>query len=205
MLQVAPEFESVTEPGEKILWQGKPVFVPFVLHSIPILTFGMFWGAFDLGLLGAVNGNAAHHAANASFLIPFLILHSFPAWGSILYCIYLVLVHGNTLYAYTNRRMLMRSGLFATSFKSIDYDRIQELDVTVGLLDRLFDVGTVRAFSGSVTSKGARIYDRFVSIRDPYAVYRAIKGVEVDVKTDWNYPNALRPATNPGYTTEYKP
>ena len=204
MLQVAPEFESVTEPGEKILWQGKPVFLPFVLHAIPMLAFGMFWGAFDLGLIGAVSRNPAHQAS-PSFLVFFLILHSFPAWGSILYSIYLVLVHGNTLYAYTNRRMLMRGGLFATSFKSIDYDRIQELDVTVGLLDRLFDVGTVRAFSGSLTSKGARIYDRFVSIRDPYGVYRAIKGVEVDVKTDWNYPNALRPAVNPGDTTEYKP
>jgi hypothetical protein len=25
------------------------------------------------------------------------------------------------------------------------------------------------------------------------------------VKTDWNYPNQLRPAENPGYHTEYKP
>jgi Bacterial PH domain len=203
MLQAAPEFESVTEPGEKILWQGKPVFVPFMLHAIPILGLGMFWGAFYLGLDSAASGNAA--PPPTPYLIIFLIMRSFPVWGSFLYVIYLVQVYGNTLYGYTNRRMLMRSGLFATSFKSIDYDRIQELDVTVGLLDRLFDVGTVRAFSGSVTSKGSRIYDRFVSIRDPYGVYRAIKGVEVDAKTDWNYPNALRPAVNPGYTTEYKP
>jgi membrane protein YdbS with pleckstrin-like domain len=204
VLQVAPEFESVTETGEKILWQGKPVFVPFVLHAIPILGLAIFWGAFYLGMDSAASGSAVHPPPTL-YLIIFLIMRSFPVWGSILYCIYVVLLHGNTLYAYTNRRMLMRGGLFATSFKSIDYDRIQELDVTAGLLDRLFDVGTVRAFSGSVTAKGARIYDRFVSIRDPYGVYRAIKGVEVDAKTDWNYPNALRPAINPGYTTEYKP
>jgi hypothetical protein len=178
VLQVAPEFESVTEPGEKILWQGKPVFVPFMLHAFPILGLAIFWGAFYLGLGDAGSGNAA--PPPTAYLIIFLIMRSLPVWGSILYCVYLVLVYGNTLYAYTNRRMLMRGGLgglFGTSFKSIDYDRIQELDVTVGLLDRLFDVGTVRAFSGSLTSKGARIYDRFVSIRDPYGVYRAIKGV----------------------------
>lgn len=204
MLQAAPDFGSVTEPGEKILWQGKPVFWPFVLHSIPLLAFGLVWGGFDLGLLTSASSHAARSSGSVPMII-FLILHSTPAWGSILYCAYLVLVHDNTLYAYSNRRMLMRGGVFATSFKSIDYDRILELDVTVGLIDRLFDVGTVRAFSGSTTSKGARIYDRFVSIPDPYGVYRAIKGVEVDIKTDWNYPNALRPATNPGYTTDYKP
>jgi hypothetical protein len=25
------------------------------------------------------------------------------------------------------------------------------------------------------------------------------------VKTDWNYPNALRPGENKGYNTDYKP
>jgi hypothetical protein len=60
-------------------------------------------------------------------------------------------------------------------------------------------------YAGRNTSKGARIYDQFVSISNPYDVFRALKGVEVAVKTDWNYPNALRPATNPGYTTGLTP
>jgi len=203
LLQPAPDFQSVTEPGEKILWQGKPVFWPFVLHGVPILAFGLLWGAMDLGLFGAAGHSA--RPTDVHFLTAFMILHSVPAWGGVLYCLYLVLSHSNTLYAYTNRRMLMRGGVFGSSFKSIDYDRIQELDVIVGFTDRLFNVGTVRAYSGNTTSKGSPIYDRFVSIENPYDVYRAIKGVEVDVKTDWTYPNALRPAVNPGYRTEYKP
>ncbi len=204
LLQAAPDFQSVTEPGESVLWQGKPVFWPFVLHAVPILVFGLVWGAFDLGLVGAAAHNVAR-PTDSHVLGFFMIAHSIPAWGGVLYFLYLVLSYGNTRYAYTNRRMLMRGGVLGTSFKSIDYDRIQELDVVVGFVDRLFDVGTVRAFSGATTAKGAPIYDSFVSIRDPYAVYRAIKGVEVDVKTDWNYPNALRPTVNPGYRTEYKP
>lgn len=201
MLQAAPEFQGITEPSEKILWQGKPVFLPFVLHGIVFLLVGVLWGAMDLG------GFAPFHVAKntpPALVIFFYLMHSIPAWGGILYFLYFVLVHGNTLYAYTNRRLLMRSGVFGTSFKSIDYDRIQELDVTVGLVDRLFDVGTVRAFSGTLTAKGAPVYDRFVSIPDPYGVYRGIKGIEVDVKSDWNYPNELRPAVNPGYHSEYQ-
>lgn len=203
MLQAAPEFQSVTEPDEKILWQGKPVFLPFIFHAVPVLLFGLVWGAMDLGLVDAASGNAAK-PTDVHVLAYFTIVHSIPAWGSILYCLYVILSYRNKLYAYTNRRMLIRSGVLGTSFKSIDYDRIQELDVVVGFIDRLFDVGTVRAFSGNTTSKGSPIYDRFVSIRDPYNVYRAIKGVEVDVKTDWSYPNALRPMVNPGYRTDYK-
>lgn len=201
--KLPPEFEAVTEPGEKILWTGRPVFWPFVLHAIPILCFGLLWGLMDLGILGHAVATTKGHSAFP--LIPFAILHSFPAWGSISYAVYLVLVYGNTVYAYTNRRLLMRSGVIGMSFKSVDYDTVQELDVNVGVIDRLFGTGTVRAYAGRNTSKGARIYDQFVSIANPYEVFRAIKGVEVDVKTDWKYPNALRPAVNPGYQADYQP
>jgi Bacterial PH domain len=201
--KLPPEFEAVTEPGERILWTGRPVFWPFVLHAVPMLIFGAIWGAMDLGLLS--NAATASKAPPDHFLLFFGILHSFPAWGSILYAVYLVMVHSNTVYGYTNRRLLMRSGVVGTSFKSVDYDKIQELNVTVGVIERLFNVGTIRAYAGRNTSKGARIYDQFVSIANPYDVFRAIKGVEVDVKTDWNYPNAMRPAVNPGYKTELEP
>jgi hypothetical protein len=200
----APDFESVREPGETILWQGRPLFWPFVLHAIPFLALGLFWGAMEFGLIGT----QASHPGKGNAGLPLLfgmVLQALPFWGSLLYCAYVVLVQGNTVYAYSNRRLMMRSGVFGTSFKSIDYDRIQELDVTIGIIDRLFNVGTIRAFCGATTSKGARIYDRFVSIPNPYEVYKGIKGVEVDVKTDWNYPNALRPATNPGYQTQLTP
>ena len=200
--KLPPEFEAVTEPGEKVLWTGRPVFWPFVLHAVPFVIFGVLWGLMDLGIIGHAAVSKGHVVLP---LIGFGILHAFPAWGSFLYAGYLVMVHRNTVYAYTNRRLLMRSGVVGTSFKSIDYDRIQELDVTVGVIDRMFGTGSVRAYCGRNTAKGARIYDQFVSIANPYDVFRAIKGVEVDVKTDWNYPNAMRPAVNPGYTTDYKP
>ena len=202
--KLPPEFEAVTESGEKIFWTGRPVFWPFVLHAVPFLLFGIVWGLMDLGIFGHAVASAKGHQA-ALPLVGFGILHSFPAWGSIGYSIYLVLVYGNTVYGYTNRRLMMRSGVIGTSFKSVDYDRIQELDVTQGVIERLFGVGTIRAYCGRNTSKGARIYDQFVSIANPYEVFRAIKGVEVDVKTDWNYPNAMRPDVNPGYKTDFKP
>jgi uncharacterized membrane protein YdbT with pleckstrin-like domain len=114
------------------------------------------------------------------------------------------LAYSNTAYAYSNRRLLIRSGLIATSFTTVDYDGIRELDVTVGVIERVFGAGTIRVFSGRMSQRGQAAYERFVSIAHPYDVFRALKQVEVDVKTDWQYPNALRPAANPGYASEYR-
>src|SRR5262249_15389861 len=138
-------------------------------------------------------------------LIPFAIMHAFPAWGSIGYAIYLALVYGNTVYGYTNRRLLMRSGVVGTSFTSVDYDKIQELNVNVGIIDRLFGTGSVRAYSARMPWRGRRIGAQLVSIPTPYEVSRATRGVEVDVKPDWTSPTPMRPAVNPGYQTDYKP
>src|SRR5690348_9234322 len=116
--KLPPEFEAVTEPGEKILWTGRPVFWPFVLHAIPVLIFGLCWGLMDLGILGHTVVTSKGHGSSFP-LIPFMILHAFPAWGGIGYAIYLVLVFGNTVYGYTNRRLMMRSGVIGTSFTSV--------------------------------------------------------------------------------------
>jgi hypothetical protein len=99
--QLPPDFEAVTEPGEKILWTGRPVFWPFVLHAVPMVLFGAIWGAMDLGIFGrALSASNAQNGQSDLFLYIFGFLHSFPAWGSVLYAIYLVMVHSNTLYAY---------------------------------------------------------------------------------------------------------
>jgi hypothetical protein len=42
-------------------------------------------------------------------------------------------------------------------------------------------------------------------IPHPYDVFRFFHRAEFDVKTDIEYPNRLRPDTNPGYPTTYPP
>ncbi len=82
MLQDAncpPEFKAVTEPDEKILWTGRPLFWPFVLHAVPIVAVGAIWGAMDFGIFST----AASNGQTNLLLYAFFIFHSFPAWGSI--------------------------------------------------------------------------------------------------------------------------
>ena len=46
--------------------------------------------------------------------------------------------------------------------------------------------------------------DKFISIKDPYDVYKLLKKVSLDVATDQAYPNAYIPKENEGYNTKYK-
>jgi hypothetical protein len=202
--ELAAEFEPIRDSQETILWAGKPHHVPFLASAVPVLGFGALWGCFDLFfLVAAQHGKANNHVG--LFLYPFLALHSFPAWGSLLYFVWLALSYKNTAYAITTRRVILRSGVWAANFQSFDMDQISEADVTIGPIEKMIGCGTVRANAGRTNSKGLSVFESMVAIDDPYAVYKLLKETAVNIKTDWNYPNKLRPADNPGYRTEYKP
>ena len=196
-----PPFQAVLDRDESILWQGTPAWLPFVIQGVPFLVVGCLWAAIDY--FGFIR-HMRLDGPQAGFLIPFFLLHLFPFWASVLNLLRLLLVHRNTFYAFTNKRLMLRSGFWGTDFKAIDYDRIEDLSVTVNPLENLLGVGTIRAFTGAYTAKGRPVLDRFTAIAEPYEVYRRLKQVSVDVKTDWNYPNALRPDVNPGYPSSYR-
>ena len=193
-------FKAVRDKDEKFLWVGEPAFLPFLLTGVPFLLLGLLWGCFDYF------GFIRHMPAKmAGFMIPFFALHLFPFWGSILNMFRLVLVHKNTFYAITNKRVMLRSGFWGINFEAIDYDKITDMQVTVNPVENMMGVGSIRFSTGELSSKGAALFKTFISVPAPYEVFKQIKTVSVDVKTDWNYPNKLRPEENPGYNTEYKP
>jgi hypothetical protein len=157
------------------------------------------WGAIDYFVF------IRNMTGQEWFLYIFFAIHLFPFWGSILNFVRLALVYDNTSYAATNKRLMMRSGFWGIDFKAIDYDQIVNLEVNVNPIENMFGVGTIKASSGGASDQGRRTFDSFIAISDPYQVFKKIKEVSVDIKTDWNYPNAIRPAENPGYNTQYNP
>jgi len=198
------QFRAVKDDDEEFVWVGEPVFLPFLCSGIPFLILGLLWGAFDyFGFIQHLG--SAKNSPPPGFIIPFFALHLFPFWGSILNMLRLVLVHKNTFYAITNKRLMLRSGFWGIDFNAIDYDKIADIQVNVNPLENMLGVGTIRISSGKVTSKGNPLTDNFIAVKNPYDVFKKIKTVMVDVKTDWNYPNKLRPEDNPGYNTKYEP
>jgi hypothetical protein len=101
---------------------------------------------------------------------------------------------------------MVRTGFIGIDFKSIDYDKISDIEVTVNVVERAFHVGTIKFFSGRTqTDDGVttKLYDRWEAIPNVYEIFKKVKQVSVDIKTDYKYPNALRPETNLGYNTKY--
>ncbi|MFH1655676.1 MAG: PH domain-containing protein [Candidatus Omnitrophota bacterium] len=197
------QFQVVKDSDEEFIWIGEPKFLPFLCSGIPFLIIGLIWGAIDYGFIRGLG--SAEKGPSLWFIVPFFALHLFPFWGSILNMVRLVLVHKNTFYAITNKRVMMRSGFWGIDFNSIDYDKISDIQVTVNPLENALGVGTVRFSAGKVGSKGNPLTDDFIAVENPYEVFKKVKTVSVDVKTDWNYPNKLRPGENPGYRTKYDP
>ena len=174
---VPSAFQAVLDRDERVLWVGAPARMPFLVSGIPFLIFGLFWGAFDyFGFIRHMN------RGQLGFAIPFFALHLFPFWGSILNMLRLYLVADNTCYAVTNRRLMLRSGFWGTDFKAIEFDKIANLEVNVNPIENMYGVGSIRAFCGLTTSKGARIFDRFVAIAYPYDVFKLIKEASTNAR-----------------------
>ena len=196
-----PEFESVKDDNEEILWTEKPTFFPFLITSLGLLAgaaifVGIYWAFTHIGSDEAKFDGVF----NRVFIM-------FPIGFSLFAFLKKLLAYSNTVYAYTNRRVMIRTGFIGTDFKSIDYDKISDIEVTVNFIERAYNVGTIKFFSGRTeTNDGTttKLYDRWEAIPNPYEVFKKVKQVSVDIKTDYNYPNALRPDTNPGYNTRYE-
>jgi membrane protein YdbS with pleckstrin-like domain len=198
-----PAFESIKDDKEEIIWTGKPKLIPFLLTGfwagIVTISFALIW------VLSAGNWSTNSDNKFSSFfwlfgLIP-LVVVLFGFFKK-------VFSFSNTAYAYSDKRVMMRSGFVGTGFKTIDYDKISDIEVTVSIIEKMYNVGTIKFFSGrTVTDEGntTKLYDSWIAIENPYEVFKRVKQTSVNIKTDFNYPNALRPDTNPGYNTKYDP
>ena len=198
------KISEILDNDEKILWSGAPEFWPFIFSGLWLLIFGLLWGLFDLlvFILPPRNDLDSEPGLKAGIML-FMVIHMFPCWFAIANQVRLFFVHKNTFYAITNKRVLFRSGLFGTDFQAIDHDTISDTTVDVGPIANLFKVGTIKINNRIANSEGTIKSNRIYAVHKPYEVFKILKTISVDVKTDWNYPNKLRPAENPGYQTNY--
>ena len=200
--KLLPNFDSVKDDDEEILWTDTPKFVPYCISGLG-LGIGAFFFVFTYFLMTKNFKN--EDGTSGEFSIWFALL---PVLFFLWKFLTKIFSYKNTSYACTNKRVMMRTGFIGTDFKSIDYDKISDIEVTVNVIERAFNVGTIRFFSGRThTDEGTttKLYDQWEAISNPYEVFKQVKKISVDIKTDFNYPNALRPETNPGYNTKYEP
>ncbi|RLI96141.1 MAG: PH domain-containing protein [Candidatus Aenigmatarchaeota archaeon] len=194
------DIHQVLDKNEKVLWDGKPNFWPFVLGSMLLSVVGLFFIAIPLFMV----------MASGSIFI--LIMPHF--WIGIALTfggpLYSWLVYRYIHYAITNKRVIIKSGLVGRDFKIVDYDKITNAEVNISIWDRLLakSSGSIYIFTAGTISYGRNgpyhTPYRLSNVPEPYKVFKYFKKVSFDVKTDIEYPNKYRPDTNPGYKTRYE-
>jgi len=197
------EFDKIVEKSEKVMWEGKPIFLIYFFAKI-VPAFIVFLFASAISLFIVLNKTSAEKSLLTNLFVG-------------VFCAIMFLVVVGTIisyfklhYAITNKRVIIQKGIIGTDFLIVDFDQITNAEVNVGLLDKMFmkNTGTISIFTPTSmvhTKHGTKIVPHMMlGITDPYKVFKFFKKVSHDVKTDIEFPNAYRPKSNKGYRTSYK-
>lgn len=194
------EIDKILDPNEKIFWRGKPKYIAYILKFFVFTLFGIFWCTFLIPFYWAL-----FTGKMPIFTMVILVPHTFiglsiltaPVWGSFLY--------PYIEYAITSKRVIIKSGFFARNFRTVDYVNLTDISVQIGLIGKLTGTGDILFVSGMgiFTEKTGKT--AISAVENPYEVFKLLKQVYFDIKTDVEFPNKLRPPVNPGYGSEYQP
>ena len=188
--------------GETILWRGKPQKKGFIAtRCLSMLPIAAVWLVLDLQFILQAAGSGS------MMLLPFFALHLMPVWIWLGSAVTSVRRWKNTMYYATNRRIIIQSGFLAVNETSVYYKDIRNVQIRVGLLDKMFGTGDI------IFDDGCYHHNRrhrnipvhmFEDLEDAREVYARIQKTVLDMQTDMEYPNAYRPEQNPGYGTDYR-
>jgi hypothetical protein len=164
-------------PGERMLWYAPPVGgLRLESDSLQRSGFGLFFFAFSIFWIhGAWNqsagSNSIQGAAFPLFGIPFLLIgfqlfigHFF--WSA--------LRRRFTEYAVTNQRVIVRSGVFSTTTKSIEYRKIPTLTLT----EKSDGSGTIQFGEAKAVTAGegtAYVATKIEAVPEVRSVYEIIR------------------------------
>ena len=159
------EIPQILESKEKVIWDGKPQYAPYITSAI----IGSLIGAAILGIVINIFLKSILWASvlgGSSFIVSVIVRN---------------LAYARTHYTITNKRTVIQSGIIGRDFKSIDYDRMQNVSAEVGLLGVIFKVGNIKIFTGEVETTGGKNptieskYDNFDYISSPYEVLKKLQ------------------------------
>lgn len=203
--------KELLDPGEDIVWEGKPDKITYVIGQPLFYVFALIWLAFDLFfIIGASSQTGSGMPSEiAWFLIPFFLFHLMPVWIAIGGVIYRLINWKHINYVITEKRVYIETGIIGRDVKTVAFTDIHEPEVHVGLIEKLRNCGSINLtpYSGYRNSDNRNYVTRgrMSHISEPYVVYKLIKQMTLDISSDMEYPNALRPEENPGYNTDYRP
>lgn len=202
--------ESPLVPGEKVIWSAKPKKSAFIINNIvTMLPFALIWMLFDLMFIIPMvcSGEIMQILF---FVIPFFALHLIPVWIWLAKCITASKKWKNTKYYVTDKRIIIQTGIIGASYQTIYYKDIRNVELRIGIIDKMLGVGDIYISTGNIIGLGNttrvgnnNLRNVILDIENPYEIYPKLQKIVLDIQTDIEYPNAYRPSENNGYNTKY--
>lgn len=172
------EIAAVLESNESIVWQdvvNRKVIIFYLIISLAIIA-GLSAYAFSKEMIEYTSNGALKTIAGATVGLAVLI-------GGTLLSLIGFFSNFVKKYIITNKRVLIRSGLIGTDFNSIYFTQVRNANVNVGLIDKLFSVGTINIDTGKIetvssgsdknrTSQTRTAFDKLLHVNNPYEVYK---------------------------------
>lgn len=197
----ATEIKDLLTEDEQILWKGKPKKSAFIASRIlSMLPIALIWLLFDgsfITILIIAGVGKQLPAFAIIFLVVFFLFHLAPVWIWLSNIITANREHKHMEYAFTNTRIIIKSGVIGIDINNIYYADIQSVNLKVGMIDKILKVGDIY-ISGSFKSQV--LWD----VENPYFMVSKLQKIIGDIKSDVYFPNAYRPEENNGYNTKYK-
>ncbi len=172
------EINAVLEPQEQIVWQGtvnRKVILFYLVISLLIVA-GISFFIFSKGTINYISDGVEGSVEGSTVGLVVLGVGT-------LFSLLSFFSNFVKVYTITNKRVLMKSGLIGTDFNSIYFTEVKTVNVNVGLVDKIFSVGTVNIDTGKIEtvtsgngnnrhSKTQTAYDKLLHISTPYEVYK---------------------------------
>lgn len=174
------EFVSIEQMlgvDEKILWQQKPKRIAFVLSKIiTMLPIAIIWLAFDAFFIYMLcSSGTKFPTLMIVFFVVFFLFHLTPVWIWLAKVITASRQYKNVEYAFTEKRIIIKSGIVGIDFKSIYYTDINSVNVKVGFVDKILKVGDIQINVYSNTEVLSKI-------GDPYNIAKKLEQIVYDLK-----------------------
>lgn len=139
------EPKDLIAKNEKILWQGRPKKLSYVLaNSLTMMPIGLLWGIIDFSILfGVFTSKQSFHPAMYILVIAFFALHLFPFWTWLG-----ALIKSNneikrTYYIITNKRLLVIKGKSAYISGCVEMKDLVGCTCKRKFIDKLLRVGDI--------------------------------------------------------------
>jgi membrane protein YdbS with pleckstrin-like domain len=178
------KLEQHLKPGEKVIWNDKPVRKAFILPGLAYIPFGIIFLGFSLFVWTTALSGAPYFGY--FFLLPFILGAIALMFGP---SILQLMRYNNTEYMITDKRIITQTGAIGLDTRFVDFEKIQEVFVQIGIADRIFGTGTLIAMTagfsgfyptgkqGCVGAYGGMhgLRPSFSALREPYRVQKLLQ------------------------------